>query len=60
MSNNEERDWDEFFDECDEADLDFAEDREPWAEVHEKLGFYEERLQMIERAVLRLRAKVDG
>lgn len=60
MSNNEERDWDEFFDECDKADLDFAEDREPWSEVHEKLNFYEERLQMIERAVLRLRAKVDG
>lgn len=60
MSNNEERDWEEFFDECDEADLDFAEDRDAWSEVHEKLGFYEERLQMIERAVLRLRAKVDG
>ena len=60
MSNNEERDWDEFFDECDEADLDFAEDRDAWSEVHEKLNFYEERLQMIERAVMRLKEKGGG
>ena len=58
MSNREDVEWEDFFD---REDLEFdGEDREPWAEVHEKLNFYEERLKMIERAVLRLRAKVEG